>query len=154
MSAKIITGLLVILFVPTAAAFSQRGPSEEERARIRARTGISQEQQNQIEAIYRDQRRQEDEIRRKTFEVYKQLGEVYDKYDFDRNQAASFRKEIGRLHRQRLHVHAETQDKLRRVMTREQFEKLNQLVKEQMESMRKAWEKRGDRRGPPRPPGL
>jgi Spy/CpxP family protein refolding chaperone len=125
----------------------QRGPSEEEKERIRLRIGITKEQQQQIEALYMETERQKGEVFAKMRELYTQLESLYDVYDFDRNQARSLRREITRQHVQIMMIHVDNEEKLRRILTREQFEKLRAVMREAREKMRRDFEKRF-----PRPP--
>jgi len=144
-------------------AFAQRpggppGPTPEERERIRVTVGMTKDQQNQIEAIYADGRKQEDESRKKSGEVGKQLRVLYDSYNYDRKQASALRKEMCGFYHQRMAIHADTQERVRKVLTKDQFDKLTELDKAQFEKWRKDWEqKRGSFGGPPRgfgrPPG-
>jgi Spy/CpxP family protein refolding chaperone len=124
----------------------QRGPSEEERERIRLRIGITKEQQAQIEQLYTetDQKRREVGIRMR--ELYHQLFTLYDNYDFDRNLARAIRRELTELHRRTLWIHAENEEKLRKILTKEQFDKLRTLMKEKLEEWRSRREK-GHMRG-------
>ena len=136
-------GLLVCSL--TGAALAQREPSEDEKERTRIRIGITREQQKELEAALADARRQETEIHTKTRELYGQLFAQYDIYDFSRDDAKKIRREIGKLHHRRMLIHAETQEKLRRILTREQFDRMTQLTREKYEK----WRKDHPRRGPP-----
>lgn len=126
----------------------QRGPSEEEKERIRLRIGITKEQQQQIEALYMETERQKGEVFAKMRELYAQLESLYDAYDFDRNQARTLRREITRQHVQIMMIHLDNEEKLRRILTREQFEKLRAMMREAREKMRRDFDRRF-----PRPPG-
>ncbi len=135
----------LLAFSMTGGALAQREPSDEEKERNRVRIGITREQQKELEAAFADARKQEFEIHAKTRELYRQLFEIYDNYDFERDQAKSVRVEIGKLNRKRMLIHAETQEKLRRILTREQFDRMTQLTREKQEK----WRKEHPRRGPP-----
>ena len=125
------------------AAPAQREPSDDEKERTRIKLGISREQQSQIESIFAESKRQEGEIHMKSREQYGLLFALYESYDFDRDQAKKVRREIGRLNYKRMQIHAETQEKLRKVLSREQFDKMIQHGRE----MREKW-RQGPRRGP------
>ncbi len=127
-------------------ALAQHGPSEEEKERIRVRIGITREQNSQIEAIYAEDRRQDMELRGRMGELYRQLDTVYD----DRSQASIVRKQICGLYRQRIAIHADTQEKLRRVLNRDQFARLTAMVHEWRDRFRKDHQWGG---GPGRGPG-
>ena len=137
-----ILGLLAISM--TGAAFAQREPSDEEKERTRQKIGITREQQKELEAALAEARRQEGEIHAKSRELYGQLFAQYDIYDFSREDAKKIRREIGKLHHRRMLIHAETQEKLRRILTREQFDRMTQLTREKFEK----WRKDHPRRGP------
>jgi Spy/CpxP family protein refolding chaperone len=129
-------------------ALAQREPSEDEKEKARIRIGITREQQQQIEAIFADARRQEGEVHQKTRELYRQLFELYDSYEFDRQAAKKVRWEIGAQNRKRMLIHAESQERLRRVLSKDQFERMIQHGKE----MREKWRRENPHRRPP-PPG-
>src|ERR1051325_7373013 len=77
----------------------QHGPSEEEKARIRERIGISRQQQQAIEQLFESSGRQMRELRDRYRDLTRKLNdEVYAHYDFDRPTAKSLRKEIMGLH--------------------------------------------------------
>lgn len=131
----VFVGLLA--FMMTGAALAQREPSEDEKEKARQRIGITREQQREVEVIFADARRNEGEVHVKQRELYRQLYELYDTYDFDRERAKKLRWDIGIYNRKRMLLHAETQEKLRRVLTREQFDRMTQYAKEKREQWRK-----------------
>jgi len=137
-----------VLLGITAGALAQRPPSDEERERNRVRLGITREQQEQIEALYAELDRQNREIWTRSGELFRQLDEKYSSYDLDQEGARAIRRELMGLHRRRLMAFAEFQDKLRRVLNREQFNRLQVLVREQREKWRKQWEQGRGRGGP------
>ncbi len=154
---------IILIILPLglllAGALAQRPPgpgfhppTEEEKAQIRARIGISVEQQQQIEAIYKNDFQQERELRTRMHNLYQQLSALYDNFDFDRKQAAALRRQIFQLYKQRLALHAGTQEKLRHVLSREQFDRLTAMTHEIRERMRAMhpWPGRGPH-GPSRP---
>ncbi|HXG24294.1 MAG TPA: Spy/CpxP family protein refolding chaperone [Chthonomonadales bacterium] len=119
----------------------QRGPTEEEREKIRLRIGITKEQQTQIEQLYVETDQQRREIGRRMHMLYRQLFTLYDNYDFDRNQARAIRRELTDLHRRTLWLHAENEEKLRKILTKEQFDKLRALMREKRDEWRREREK-------------
>ena len=127
---------------------AQRPPSDDEKEKMRLKIGITKEQQAQFEAIFTDEQKQDREIRDKERELYGQLRKMYEDYSFDRNQAMSIRRELGGLYRKRLFLHSETQEKMRKILTREQFDRMTAAMKE----MREKWMREHPRRGPGGPP--
>lgn len=115
----------------------QRGPTEEEREKIRLRIGITKEQQAQIEQLYAETDQQRREIGRRMGELFRQLYMLYENYDFDRNQARTIRRDLTNLHRRILWIHAENEEKLRKILTKDQFDKLRALMREKREEWRK-----------------
>ena len=128
-----------------------QGPTEEEKERNRIRIGISKEQQAEIDRVFHDSDQQMQEIRRKFGDLSKQLYTLYDSYDFDRGQANAIRRDLLRLHKRMADIHADNEEKLRRIMTREQFDRMRAIVRETMEQHRKEWEERRRNGGPTRP---
>lgn len=143
----IISLALFLAIIPSA--LGQRLPTEEEKERMRQRIGITKEQQNQIEALFMQTEQQKREIGMRMRELFRQQYALYENYDFDREQATAIRKEIMSLHRRTLLLHAENEEKLRRILNRDQFTRLRAMLKEQREQWRRDWERR---RGPG--PGL
>lgn len=129
----VLPACLLLLAAPYALA--QRPDDERNKARDAtvARLGLTKEQQTQIEAFYTESDRQQRELMTKMRDLYHQLYTVYDNYDYDKNQASSIRREIGMLYKKRLTLTGENEDKLRRILNREQFDKLRALMKEQKE---------------------
>ncbi len=143
--------LTVLAFVVIAPAVVSQGrfPSEEDREKIRIRVGMTKEQQAQVEAIFNEERRLEGESRKKMGELYKQLSQNYDVYDNDKAAAASLRKDICKQYHERIMIHANAQERLRKVLTKDQFDRMTEMARE----WHKKWmEQRGSRRpGPPGP---
>jgi len=130
-----------------------QGPTEEEKEKARVRIGLTKEQQADIDKVFRDSDVLMREIRTRFGELSKQLYGLYDSYDFDRAQAQSIRKELLKLHRRMGDIHADNEEKLRRIMTREQFDRMRKLMNEARDQMRKAWEEQRKRRGEGAPAG-
>lgn len=144
-----LVSVLAIIVVAPAVVSQQRFPSEEEREKIRVRVGMTKEQQAQVEAIFTEERKLETESRKKTGELYKQLQQNLDVYDNDKVAAANLRKEICRLYRERIMIHANAQEKLRKVLTKEQFDKMTEMAHE----WQNKWRERRGNFGPGRPGG-
>src|SRR5690348_1432026 len=139
----IVPALLLSLLAPVLGAQRPGGPpgppSEEEKERIRGRLGITRDQQTQIEAIFADTGRQMREIDTRMRDLYHQLYAAYDAYDFDRNQAHALRKEIAGLYRRRMALHAENEEKLRRILNRDQFDRMRAMMREMRDKHRQEW---------------
>ena len=66
-----------------------------------------------------------------------QLRETYQQYELDEVRAKALRIDILRLHRRMSDVQLENERKIRTILTREQFDKLQQLMKEKFEQFRR-----------------
>lgn len=127
-----------------------RGPTEEEKERFRIRIGISKEQQAAIDNVFRESDQQMTEVRTRSMDLSNQLYNLYDIYDFDRAQAQSIRRDLLKLHKRMADIHADNEERFRHIMTREQFEKMRTLVREERDKRRRAWEDQ-HKRGPGAP---
>jgi Spy/CpxP family protein refolding chaperone len=117
-------------------------PGDDEKEKIRVRIGITPQQQQQIDDLYNETRARMDEVRKSMGEKQKALWDVYGNYDIDETAARSLRIEILKLHRKFGEIQADNERKLRTILSREQFEKLRQVMKEQWEAKRKQFEER------------
>jgi Spy/CpxP family protein refolding chaperone len=123
--------------------FGQRKPpTEAEKEAARLRMGISKEQQAGIEAIFSDADGQVKEIFTKLREQQRQLHAIYEQYDFDRNAALALRKQVNATYRRIGQMHAENEEKLRKILNREQFDKMQAMLREQKEQFKREFEKR------------
>lgn len=147
----ITVGLLALAMVP-ASGF-QRPPTDEEKEAVRVRIGISKDQQAQIEAAWAENRRQSEELSKKMNDLRRQLYGLYENYDYDRAQADGLRHQTQVLYRKRLEVFGQTQEKMRKILSRDQFNRLQAIMREQREKMRRDWESRRGPGGPGRGPG-
>ena len=127
----------------------QRPGTEEEKEKARVRIGMTKEQQAQIEALYAGTDQQMRDIGGRMRDLYRQLRTLYDSYDFDRRQAGDIRKEIADLHRKILHLHYDNEEKLRRILNREQFQRLRELMKEEWRNHRRDFDRGRGRPGAP-----
>src|SRR5207248_1313738 len=106
----------------------QHGPTEEEKARIRERIGITRQQQQQIEQMFESSGKQMKELRDRYRDLTRKLNdEVYAHFDFDRNEAKSLRKEIMSLHWKMGQIHDNNELQLRNILSRDQFEKMKAM---------------------------
>jgi Spy/CpxP family protein refolding chaperone len=122
--------------------------SPEERERFRQRLGITAQQQEQMEALFAEAHKQRRELGKKLWELFDQRNKVCDTYDFDRSKERALRAEILKVHQQLLKINLDTEEKLRRILNREQFEKLRAARAEAMQNMKK-FRHRGERMPPP-----
>ena len=106
-----------------------------DRENARQRLGITKEQQEQIEALWA----QMDQARRESMEklgaLYMELGRAYDSFDVDEEQVRRIRRQILQLHREGLERFAQSEDRLRKILTREQFGKLRTMMREMWAQM-------------------
>ncbi len=123
---------------------------EEEKEKARVRIGMTKEQQAQIEAIYTESEKKRQEAMRELGEKHQQLRAVYDSYEIDKTKERALLRDIVAVHWRLLRIHSEDEAKIRRILTKEQHEKLRALMKEAMEKARSRWNM-GPR--PPSPPG-
>src|SRR5437870_4512448 len=96
-------------------------PSPEEKERARLRIGITPQQQAEIENLFKQTGQERRAINARMHDLYHQLHLLYDAYDLDRRKARAVRDEIMTLNRRILTLHADTEEKLRRILNREQF---------------------------------
>ena len=136
--------LLITLAMASLAAGpalrAQRPQSEEEKEKVRLRIGMTREQQAQIEALWAETDRQAKELGEKQSEYRKQLDSLYDQFDYDRTAASGLRREITILYRKRLLLFADNQERLRKILSKDQFERLCTMVREKREQQHREWE--------------
>ncbi len=97
---------------------------EDDRERARRRIGITRDQQRRIEALYEDADEEKREIRRRLGDLYRDLDQAYDYYDFDRGRVRNLIGQVGGLQRRILDLHLNNEERLRRILSREQFGRL------------------------------
>lgn len=123
-----------------ALQFAPQRPSDDEKEKNRIRIGITVQQQQQIDALWTDTGAKIREVREAQQQKNLELRQVMEKYDFDRGKARALREQIIQLHRKAGDIHAENEEKLRKILTRDQFERLQGLMKEMFEKRRKEWQ--------------
>jgi len=127
----------------------RRGPTDEERERARVTIGMSREQQKQLEASFHDSETRMRDVMTRIRDRHKELNEVYAAYDLDRAKARGLIRELADLHRKVLESRTDNEERMRKVLTREQFDKLRALLDRE-------WKRRGGFRGsggsPSQPP--
>lgn len=112
----------------TICAF--QGDSERDREKARQQIGISVQQQEQLTRLYAEADKKEKAIGKELHDLYRQQRALYSAYSIDHGQERELRKKIEQMHSQLLQLHADTEDGLRKLLTREQFERLNAAVKD------------------------
>ena len=132
--------------------FAPQRPTDEEKENNRKRLGISIQQQQQIDDLYKETGARMAEVRKAMGDRQRELWDVYGNYDIDEARARSLRMEIIKLHRKMGEIHADNERRLRQILSREQFGKLRELMKEQFEKRRQDFERRRGRPGGPPPP--
>lgn len=125
-----------------------RGPTEEEKEKFRLRLGITRDQQTQIEALHKSM----DDTRSSYIDLSRQLYTLYKTFDFDRSQAASLRSRINKLHKSMADIQAANEEKLRRILTRDQFDRMQAIIKEDRDKRRREFDERRKRDGGPSRP--
>jgi len=132
----------------------QHGPSDEEKEKSRLRLGITVDQQNRIEALFKATGQQMHDLYTKLHEKRNELRtNVYGQYSFDNRQVKAAQSEILAINKQILEVQADTEVKLRKILNRQQFDRLQQMLKESFEKRRNERGARGPGGRPPRPGG-
>ncbi len=130
---------------------TRRGPSEEDKERARQKIGMTREQQSQLEAVFDDSGKQMRAIFDGLRERHRKLSDVYDAYDIDEGQAEIARKGVLELRRKMLQLQATAEKRVRKILTREQFERMRALMKEESQKRRRARMPGEAPPGPPRP---
>ncbi|MCC6730781.1 MAG: periplasmic heavy metal sensor [Chthonomonadales bacterium] len=125
----------------------QGPPSEDDKERARVRIGMSREQQAQLEAIFEGSRQEMHDLSTRMRDSYRKLNEVYETYDVDKQAAYAAIRQVMGVRKRLLLLRTENEIKMRRVLTRDQFERFRALLKEE------GARRRGDRRRSPGPPG-
>ncbi|NUQ70195.1 MAG: hypothetical protein HUU17_05170 [Chthonomonadales bacterium] len=113
------------------------GFSEAEKEKARIRVGMSKEQQQQLESLFVETSKKSQDLYEQIMAKHMELNRVYDEYDFDRKRESALIREISRLRERLLRVHADSEVRVRRILTREQHERLRAMMKEFMGFTRK-----------------
>jgi Spy/CpxP family protein refolding chaperone len=77
-------------------------------------------------------------------EIHKQLGAVYRQYELDINKAHAINQQLNAVQQQLLQLHLTEQIQLRKILTADQFAKLQAAI-QQHRSHDQNWRKHGDR---------
>jgi len=124
----------------------QKPLTDEEREKNRMRLGISKEQQSKIEALTKETDDQRREVFTQMRDKQMALWKLYDDYKFDRDKTRELNEEIIALHRRLGEITQDSEDKMRKVLNKDQFARLRQMIKEMWDARRQRREK------PPGPP--
>ncbi len=118
--------------------------SDRDRERARQRIGISRDQQRQIEALYKETEGEKRKMRGWIENRYRELDRLHESYVFDRGHARNLVNIISRLQQRLLGLHLETEEKLRRILTREQFDRMRAQLREEREKRERRRSRRDD----------
>ena len=147
MNLRLHAGLVFCILLLCAAALAQsprsvpdtvgrlrtigfQGDSEREREKARQQIGISVQQQEQLTRLYAEADKKEKAAGKELHDLYRQQRTLYSAYVIDRVQGRDLRKKIEQMHSQLLQIHADTEDGLRKLLNRDQFERLNAALQE------------------------
>ncbi|MBC8137598.1 MAG: periplasmic heavy metal sensor [Fibrella sp.] len=118
--------MLTTLFGSVAA---ERAHAQGDFGGLRRRLNLSDEQQKKIQQLYRDSDRRKREIGEKLHKLYSELDRLYDRYEFDSARVRSVTDEITEVRRRSLTLYMDNEEGLRRIITREQFDRLRDITK-------------------------
>jgi Spy/CpxP family protein refolding chaperone len=127
--------------------FTPPPPTPEEREKFRQKLGITVQQQEQMDILFMESNKQRRALSERLRDLFNQRQIITDVYDFDRSRESAVRKEIGQINNQLLKIHSDSEEKLRRILNREQFERLVALRKEMMRARREGRDKQGHDKG-------
>ena len=121
--------LLSVPLFAAASAARASGPEfdrddERRKERERKRLGITRVQQHLIAEHYKETDRERREIRKRLEQRERDLRRVYAVFDYDRQRANALMEEINDLRRRSMQLYANSEERLRRILTREQFQRL------------------------------
>jgi hypothetical protein len=121
--------------------------SPAERERTRRRIGINTSQEKKIEQLHADVFRQRRIISQKLRALSSEMRKMFDDYNYDRKKVAALSKQIVALHERRVKLFIENEEKMRNILTQQQFDRMRIMMKEE-------WGKRERMRGlEPQNPG-
>jgi Spy/CpxP family protein refolding chaperone len=140
----LVIGLLMALLAPPRLAAAQAGPGPRAGERLfPAELNLSPQQRERLDAVSARVRETSRELGRRLEERRRELDGLYNRFEMDEARARRLRQEIHEVQGDMLELHHWFQLELRKVLTAEQFTRLQEV--------------RQNRRGPPwryrRPPG-
>lgn len=121
-----LVAMLTTLFGPVAA---RRACAQDDFGGLRRRLSLSDEQQKKIQQLYRDSDRRKREIGDRLRKLYSELDRLYDRYEFDSARVRTVTDEITEVRRRSLTLYMDNEEGLRRIITREQFDRLRDITK-------------------------
>jgi Spy/CpxP family protein refolding chaperone len=119
-----------------------QGDREKEREKARQQIGISVQQQEQLTRLYAEADKKEKAIGKELHDLYEQQRTLYSAYVIDHGQERDLHKKMEQMHSQLLQLHADTEDGLRKLLTREQFERLNAALNDHRRENRRDKDRR------------
>lgn len=122
--------LTALLAAPPPLIAQARHEDSKEKEQARQQIGITAAQQDAIAALFDDVEKQERPLRSRLRGLYGDLQQLYDSYEFDAKQARRLREEIVTQQKNLLTLYAGKEERLRRILTRVQFEHLRAQMKE------------------------
>lgn len=96
---------------------------------LRRRLNLTDEQQKKIKTLYANSDRRKREIEERLNKLYTELDRLYDRYDFDAARVRAVTDEITEVRRRSLTLYMDNEEGLRRIITREQFDRLRDITK-------------------------
>lgn len=137
--------LFGMLAIPVVSTAQRPGLPPEQHFKI----GLNSQQQKQLETYFAEAGKQRQAAHAKLRALFEELQGLYDSYDYDAQKARAIREEIVVQQRRILAIHAENEAKLRRILNKDQFEKLRAQMKADREKHMQMWRNGGRRPGPP-----
>jgi uncharacterized protein with von Willebrand factor type A (vWA) domain len=116
---------------------------------FRQKIGMTEQQQEQMDKMFKEtfqKRRDLGKKMRQQFEARQKVGNVY---ELDRAQLRQINNEIQRVNAQILALHVEAEEKIRRILNKDQF---NKMIAFREEGMKKWQAGERQRRGGGAPP--
>lgn len=124
------TFTLLSLFSALLAPLTpKRAVAQGDFGGLRRRLRLSDEQQKQIQQLYRESDRRKRENDERLKRLYSDLDRLYDRYEFDASRVREVTDEISEARRRSLTLYMDNEEKLRRIISREQFERLREFTK-------------------------
>ena len=121
-----LVAMVSALLGPLAA---ERAVADGDFGGLRRRLRLSEEQREQIQRLYRDSDRRKDDIEERLKKLYSELDRLYDQFDYDRGRVRTVTNEISDVRRRSLTLYMDNEEKLRRILKREQFERLRDITR-------------------------
>lgn len=120
--------LVTVFSTLLGVAGEECAAAQEDFGGLRRRLRLSEEQQEKIQKLYKDSDRRKREIDNLLKKLYRDLDKLYDQYDFDRGRVKTVSDQISEVRRRSLTLYRENEEKLRSILTRDQFERLRRIT--------------------------